>query len=158
MSAPSGAIWRSPAYERCAIIHRDACRADRERRAHARERPARRARSRTSALVLACQFAILALFLGAWEYVTSPTAPDRLPVRLAERDLRRFSQTMAMDGSLARDTYVTALETLLGFLLGNADRNAARACPSGIRPSSRASSSPSSSRSARSRSSRSPRW
>lgn len=86
--------------------------------ASSREKARRRARSRTRAKVAGCQFALLALFLGGWEYITSL---DRQTAFLfgSPSAIFGFLKTMATDGSLARDTYVTALETLLGFLLGN---------------------------------------
>lgn len=78
----------------------------------------RRARWRSTALVVLSQIALLAAFLAFWEYMTvfdkqaafmfgSPSA------------IAGFLLTMARDGSLWRDTYVTGVETLLGFAVGN---------------------------------------
>ncbi len=77
-----------------------------------------RARRRQSALVLGCQIAILVVFFGLWEYVTSL---DRQTAFLfgSPSAIFGFLTIMASDGSLLRDTYVTGLETLLGFGLGN---------------------------------------
>lgn len=78
----------------------------------------RRARLRATLLVLLAQMALLAAFLAFWEYMTvfdkqtafmfgSPSA------------IAGFLMTMAADGSLWRDSYVTGVETLLGFGVGN---------------------------------------
>jgi len=78
----------------------------------------RRARLRATLLVILTQIALLAAFLAFWEYMTvfdkqtafmfgSPSA------------IFGFLVTMARDGSLWRDSYVTGLETLLGFAVGN---------------------------------------
>ena len=80
----------------------------------ARRRPPQRA----PLLVIATQIALLAAFLAFWEYMTvfdkqtafmfgSPSA------------IFGFLLTMAKDGSLWRDSYVTGVETLLGFAVGN---------------------------------------
>lgn len=78
----------------------------------------RSARLRATLLVILTQIALLAAFLGFWEYMTvfdkqtafmfgSPSA------------IFGFLVTMAKDGSLWRDSYVTGMETLLGFAVGN---------------------------------------
>ncbi|MCS0502801.1 ABC transporter permease [Ancylobacter mangrovi] len=78
----------------------------------------RSSRLRLTALVVATQIVVLAAFLAFWEYMTvfdkqaafmfgSPTA------------IAGFLIAMAQDGSLWRDSYVTGMETLLGFAVGN---------------------------------------
>lgn len=78
----------------------------------------RRDRLRATLLVTGTHMGMLGVFLAFWEYMTvfekqtafmfgSPSA------------IAGFLVTMASDGSLWRDTYVTGLETLLGFAIGN---------------------------------------
>ncbi|QIB36141.1 ABC transporter permease [Ancylobacter pratisalsi] len=78
----------------------------------------RSSRFRATALVVLTQILVLAAFLAFWEYMTffdkqaafmfgSPSA------------IAGFLLKMAQDGSLWRDSYVTGLETLLGFVIGN---------------------------------------
>ena len=83
--------------------------------------PARRARQRRrwqGALVLACQIALLAAFLGFWEWMA---AQDRRTAFLfgSPSAIAGFLVTMWQDGSLVRDSWVTGLETVMGFVMGN---------------------------------------
>jgi NitT/TauT family transport system permease protein len=73
---------------------------------------------RTITVVLATQVALLALLLGFWEHMT---ASDRQAAFMfgSPSAIFGFLGQMARDGSLWRDTYVTGLETLLGFVIGN---------------------------------------
>lgn len=79
----------------------------------------RLARWRQSGLVIGCQLLVLAVFLGAWEYAT---AWDRQAAFLfgSPSAIGGFLVTMWQDGSLVRDMRITGLETILGFLAGNA--------------------------------------
>jgi len=83
--------------------------------------PARRTqqrRRRQGALVLACQIALLVAFLGFWEWVA---AQDRQTAFLfgSPSAIAGFLVTMWQDGSLVRDSWVTGLETVMGFVMGN---------------------------------------
>jgi NitT/TauT family transport system permease protein len=83
--------------------------------------PARRRqqrRRRQGALVLACQIALLVAFLGFWEWIA---AQDRQTAFLfgSPSAIAGFLVTMGQDGSLLRDSWVTGLETVLGFVMGN---------------------------------------
>jgi NitT/TauT family transport system permease protein len=73
---------------------------------------------RTITVVLATQVALLALLLGFWEHMT---ASDKQAAFMfgSPSAIFGFLGQMARDGSLWRDTYVTGLETLLGFVIGN---------------------------------------
>lgn len=73
---------------------------------------------RATGLVLGAQIALLAGFLGFWEYMT---AWDKQAAFMfgSPSAIATFLVTMARDGSLWRDTYVTGVETLLGFGIGN---------------------------------------
>lgn len=73
---------------------------------------------RATAFVLATQVAILAAFLGFWDYMT---AQNRAAAFMfgSPSAIAGFLGQMARDGSLLRDTYVTGVETLLGFFVGN---------------------------------------
>jgi NitT/TauT family transport system permease protein len=83
---------------------------------------ARRARLRARVLaragIFASQIGLLAVLLWLWE---SATAHDRQAAFLfgSPSAIFGFLVKMWRDGSLFRDTYVTGVETLLGFLLGN---------------------------------------
>ena len=78
----------------------------------------RRHRLRETVLVAACQIGLLAGLLAAWEYATSSS---KLSAFLFGSPSAIFGFLVQMwnDGSLVHDTYVTGLETVLGFLLGN---------------------------------------
>jgi NitT/TauT family transport system permease protein len=83
--------------------------------------PARRAQQRRrweGALVLACQITLLVAFLGFWEWVA---AQDRQTAFLfgSPSAIAGFLVTMWQDGSLVRDSWVTGLETVMGFVMGN---------------------------------------
>jgi NitT/TauT family transport system permease protein len=75
-------------------------------------------RLRTAGIVLATQVVLLAVLLGFWEHMT---ANDKQAAFMfgSPSAMAGFLRQMAGDGSLWRDTYVTGLETLLGFLVGN---------------------------------------
>lgn len=68
--------------------------------------------------VLAAQLGLLALLLGLWEFAVGT---DRQLAFLfgSPSAIGAFLLTMARDGSLVRDTLVTGVETLLGFVVGN---------------------------------------
>ena len=73
---------------------------------------------RDNAMVVATQIALLAVLLGLWEYATA--SDKQLAFMFGSPSaIFGFLVTMWNDGSLLRDTYVTGLETVLGFLLGN---------------------------------------
>lgn len=78
----------------------------------------RRYRLRAAAIVLATQVALLAVLLGFWDHMT---ANDKQAAFMfgSPSAMAGFLGQMVGDGSLWRDTYVTGLETLLGFLVGN---------------------------------------
>ncbi len=69
-------------------------------------------------LVLACQIALLVGFLGFWEWIA---AQDRQTAFLfgSPSAIAGFLVVMWQDGSLVRDSWVTGLETILGFVMGN---------------------------------------
>jgi NitT/TauT family transport system permease protein len=75
-------------------------------------------RLRSTAIVLATQVAILAAFLGFWDHMTSRNSAAAFMFG-SPSAIAGFLVQMARDGSLWRDTYVTGLETLLGFFVGN---------------------------------------
>jgi NitT/TauT family transport system permease protein len=79
---------------------------------------ARNRRWRQGVLVLACQIALLVGFLAVWEWVT---AQDKQTAFLfgSPSAIAGFLVTMWQDGSLVRDTWVTGLETISGFVMGN---------------------------------------
>jgi NitT/TauT family transport system permease protein len=77
-----------------------------------------RARLRTTALVLAAQLAVLGAFIGFWEYMTAWNSQAAFMFG-SPSAIANFLVQMARDGSLFRDTYVTGMETLLGFAVGN---------------------------------------
>ena len=76
------------------------------------------ARLKETGLVLVAQLLLLAVFLGFWEYATSRSKQTAFlfgsPSAIAD-----FLVKMWQDGSLLRDSWVTGLETILGFLVGN---------------------------------------
>lgn len=78
----------------------------------------RRARLRTTALVLAAQLAVLGAFIAFWEYMTAWNSQAAFMFG-SPSAIASFLGQMARDGSLFRDTYVTGMETLLGFAVGN---------------------------------------
>jgi NitT/TauT family transport system permease protein len=75
-------------------------------------------RLRAAAIVLATQAALLALLLGFWEHMTANNKQAAFMFG-SPSAIAGFLAQMVRDGSLWRDTYVTGLETLLGFLVGN---------------------------------------
>ena len=78
----------------------------------------RRQRLRSAAIVLATQGALLAVLLGLWDYMTANNKQAAFMFG-SPSAIAGFLRQMIKDGSLWRDTYVTGLETLLGFLVGN---------------------------------------
>ena len=82
-------------------------------------RPGRRFRAlRGNVLVLTCQIAVLVVLLVSWELATTNS---KLNVFLfgSPSAVWGFLVEMWKDGSLFTDTKITALETLLGFVVGN---------------------------------------
>jgi NitT/TauT family transport system permease protein len=75
-------------------------------------------RFKETGLVLITQLLLLAALLAAWEYLTSKAA---LSAFLFGSPSAIFGFLVAMwrDGSLFTDSYVTGLETLIGFVVGN---------------------------------------
>jgi NitT/TauT family transport system permease protein len=75
-------------------------------------------RLRSGAIVLAAQGALLAVLLGFWDHMTANNKQAAFMFG-SPSAIAGFLGQMARDGSLWRDTYVTGLETLLGFTVGN---------------------------------------
>jgi NitT/TauT family transport system permease protein len=75
-------------------------------------------RLRLAAIVLVMQAALLAALLGFWEHMTANNKQAAFMFG-SPSAMAGFLGQMVGDGSLWRDTYVTGLETLLGFLVGN---------------------------------------
>jgi NitT/TauT family transport system permease protein len=73
---------------------------------------------RSRVAVLACQIVLLAALLLAWEMATANQALNSFLFG-SPSQIWEFLVKMWQDGSLFRDTGVTGLETLLGFVLGN---------------------------------------
>jgi NitT/TauT family transport system permease protein len=73
---------------------------------------------RRHAAIIACQVGLLVALLVAWEQATGNAALSAFlfgsPSAIWEHLVN-----MAKDGTLVRDSWVTGLETLLGFLFGN---------------------------------------
>ncbi|MGJ5178341.1 ABC transporter permease [Bradyrhizobium oligotrophicum] len=81
--------------------------------------PAKRwLRLRTTVAVLATQLLVLAAFLAFWESATGQNKAAAFMFG-SPSAISKFLLQMATDGSLWRDSYVTGLETLLGFFVGN---------------------------------------
>lgn len=81
-------------------------------------RARRRRRLGEGAAIIGAQVALLALMLAAWEWAV---AADRQAEFLfgSPSAIAGFLAQMWTDGSLFRDTWVTGLETIEGFVLGN---------------------------------------
>ena len=75
-------------------------------------------RLRATIGILATQLAILVVFLSLWEHATSDNTAIAFMFG-SPSAIAGFLGQMVRDGSLFRDTYVTGLETLLGFFVGN---------------------------------------
>src|SRR3982075_2165524 len=75
-------------------------------------------RLRSAAIVLATQAGLLAVLLGFWDHMTANNKQAAFMFG-SPSAIAGFLGQMVRDGSLLRDTYVTGLETLLGFLVGN---------------------------------------
>lgn len=73
---------------------------------------------RRNALVFACQISVLAVLLLAWELATRQSALNAFLFG-SPSAVWGFLVEMWKDGSLFTDTRVTAMETLLGFVVGN---------------------------------------
>lgn len=69
-------------------------------------------------LVFACQIAVLAVLLGAWEFATANVALNAFLFG-SPSAIFDFLVKMWRDGSLFNDIRVTGVETLLGFVIGN---------------------------------------
>jgi NitT/TauT family transport system permease protein len=81
-------------------------------------RQAQQKRRRQAALVLLCQIALLIAFLAFWEWATAQNKQTAFLFG-SPSAIAGFLVTMWQDGSLVRDTWVTGLETILGFVMGN---------------------------------------
>ena len=75
-------------------------------------------RLRANVTVFAVQIAILALFLAFWEWKTRQSSQTAFLFG-SPSAIGGFLLQMTRDGTLLRDGGVTALETVLGFLIGN---------------------------------------
>lgn len=69
-------------------------------------------------VVFACQFGLLAVLLGLWQYATSKQALNAFLFG-SPSQIWDFLVKMQEEGSLVHDAGVTGMETLLGFVLGN---------------------------------------
>jgi NitT/TauT family transport system permease protein len=76
-------------------------------------------RWRGTLVVLSCQIGLLAVLLGLWQYATSKQALNAFLFG-SPSQIWAFLVKMYQDGSLIADATTTGMETLLGFLLGNA--------------------------------------
>ena len=75
-------------------------------------------RLKNTGLVLLCQILLLIALLWLWEYATAKS-PQTAFMFGSPSAIFGFLVQMWNDGSLFRDTYVTGLETVLGFAVGN---------------------------------------
>jgi NitT/TauT family transport system permease protein len=75
-------------------------------------------RLRATIAILATQLAVLVVLLGLWEHATSSNTGFAFMFG-SPSAIAGFLGQMVRDGSLFRDTYITGLETLLGFFVGN---------------------------------------
>jgi NitT/TauT family transport system permease protein len=75
-------------------------------------------RLRSTIAVFASQLAIFVVLLTIWEHATSKDSSAAFMFG-SPSAIAGFLGQMARDGSLWRDTYITGLETLLGFFVGN---------------------------------------
>jgi NitT/TauT family transport system permease protein len=75
-------------------------------------------RLRTTLAVLVTQLVLLAAFLAFWEQATSRNSAVAFMFG-SPSAIAKFLVQMARDGSLWHDSYVTGVETLLGFFVGN---------------------------------------
>jgi NitT/TauT family transport system permease protein len=75
-------------------------------------------RSRARLQVLACQLLCAAGLLAAWEWLTTAGAANAFLYGRPSEIASALAATAA-DGTLWNDMYVTATETLAGFILGN---------------------------------------
>jgi NitT/TauT family transport system permease protein len=73
---------------------------------------------RSTAIVLVTQVTLLAVLLCFWDHMTANNKQAAFMFGSPSATAGFLGQ-MVGDGSLWRDTYVTGLETLLGFLVGN---------------------------------------
>jgi NitT/TauT family transport system permease protein len=70
-------------------------------------------------IVATCQIALLVALLALWQFATSSQSLNAFLFG-SPSEIWGFLMKMEQDGSLLRDASVTGMETLLGFLLGNA--------------------------------------
>jgi NitT/TauT family transport system permease protein len=75
-------------------------------------------RLRSAVFVLATQAVLLGVFLAFWDFMTANNKQAAFMFG-SPSAIAGFLGQMVRDGSLWRDSYVTGLETLLGFLVGN---------------------------------------
>jgi NitT/TauT family transport system permease protein len=75
-------------------------------------------RRRSIAMVLIVQILILAVFLAFWEYQTAGNSQAAFMFG-SPSAIAGFLRRMILDGSLLRDSAVTGMETILGFIIGN---------------------------------------
>jgi NitT/TauT family transport system permease protein len=75
-------------------------------------------RARATIAVLATQLIVLAALLAFWEQATSRNTAVAFMFG-SPSAIAKFLGQMASDGSLWHDSYVTGVETLLGFFVGN---------------------------------------
>jgi NitT/TauT family transport system permease protein len=75
-------------------------------------------RLRSTIAVFASQLVIFVVLLTIWEHATSKDSSAAFMFG-SPSAIAGFLGQMARDGSLWRDTYITGLETLLGFFVGN---------------------------------------
>ena len=90
--------------------------ADNDRRTISRV--ARIARSRARLQVLLCQLLCAACGMGLWQWATA-TGTANAFLYGSPAEIATALASTASDGSLWTDTYVTATETLAGFVIGN---------------------------------------
>ena len=67
--------------------------------------------------VVVTQFAVLALFLGLWQFVTAHRIVDPFIVSQPSSIVQKFLELL-QDGSLARHVAITTYETFMGFGIG----------------------------------------
>src|SRR5262245_23388103 len=74
--------------------------------------------ARISSAVFATQLALLAAALALWEYATQSNSQTAFMFGSPSAIFGHLVQ-MFRDNSIWRDSYVTGLETVLGFIIGN---------------------------------------
>lgn len=81
-------------------------------------RPSRFAGLRRGGGILLAQLLVLAAFLGYWEAMTASNKQSAFMFG-SPSAIAGFLVKMATDGSLWQDTWITGMETVLGFVVGN---------------------------------------